>query len=87
MKTNSLKMVIVVSLIMIGSACSNTPNIITVPMELQRPARPVLPRITPDEANEIPHLVWVKLQQRNVLRRQYCEKLEVIIDGTKQARQ
>ena len=84
MLLNLLKRMIAVSLITIGlSACATEPKIIHVPAQLDRPARPVLPKITVKEANDIPYPVWTKIVYRNLLLRQYAEKLEVIIDSTK----
>lgn len=85
MKKISLKIMIVLSLIVTGSACNTTPKIITVPLDLsdKMPARPTLPRISINEANEIPYMTWVKIAERDRLRRQFAEKLEAIINSTK----
>jgi hypothetical protein len=77
-----------ISLIITGSsACATTPEIITVPVELSRPARPVLPRIRAAEAEKIDLMTWIKITERNRLMRQYTEQLETIIDSTRQAKQ
>lgn len=83
-KSNWLK-ITVISLIIIGSAACSTPKIITVPVELSRPARPVLPAISSAEANAINYATWLKISERNRLMRQYAEQLEGIIDSTKEA--
>ena len=84
MLTNHLKKMIEISLITIGlSACACDPHIIHVPVEIARPVRPVLPKVSVEEANKIPYPVWTKIVYRNLLLRQYAENLETIIDSTK----
>lgn len=41
--------------------------------------RPDLPRITQEEAQQIPGYIWRKLVERDLLRKQYAEKLEVVV--------
>ena len=72
-----------ISLITITSACTTpAPEIISVPMRLERPARPELPRISIEEANAIPYMTWVKIAERDRQRRHYEQQLELIIDST-----
>jgi hypothetical protein len=79
---------IAISLILTGSlaACCEGPQIVPVPQDLtgKKPPRPVLPRITAEEAQDIPTDTWEKITTRDRQRRQYAEDLEVIIDGTAQ---
>lgn len=83
-----LMKVIVTSLIMIGSAlfvsgCAQQPiQYVTNPLTL--PVRPVLPALTQDDAQCLSDEAYKKLVRRDMLRRQYAEKLEVIIQSTQQ---
>lgn len=82
MKANHYKMMIVISLITIGSLGCTTTKTVFVTNPLERPARPALPPITTEEALQVPKPVWTKIVQRSRLQRQYAETLEVIIDST-----
>lgn len=83
-----LMKVIVTSLIMIGSAlfvsgCAQQPiQYVTNPLTL--PVRPVLPALTQDDVQCLSDEAYKKLVRRDMLRRQYAEELEVIIQSTQQ---
>ena len=72
---------IVLSWITIGSiGCAGKTVYITKPLD--RPARPVLVNITPEEAKQMPKPIWDKFVIRFLTMRQYAEELETIIDST-----
>jgi len=68
------------SLLLLLTGCACDPVYVTNPLD--RPERPILPRITPEDADAIPYPVWTKLVQRNDAMKNYTEQLEVIIDAT-----
>ena len=74
--------ILITSALLIGCT-TPAPQVISVPLQLERPARPVLPKISIDEANAIPWATWIRLSERDRLRRQYAEQLELIIDSTR----
>ena len=84
MKTNRLKKAIAISLITIGINACTTVETVYVTNPLERPTRPTLPHITGAEAEQVPEITWAKVVERMRLVRQYAEKLEVIIDSTKE---
>lgn len=65
--------VILLSLLLV--ACAQPPG----PVSGVHIERPRLPMITAEEAGQIPPKTWGKLVQRDLLRKQYAEKLEVIV--------
>ena len=75
-----LKTVIVISLMMLGSSCTRDIEYITTPLPI--PPRPLLERISAEEASTIPINVWMKIVRRDMARRNYAEQLEVIVQST-----
>ena len=75
---------IAISLIIIGSASCTTDRIVYKTIELERPARPVLPKLSEKQAQKIEQTTWNILVTRHRMLRQYAEELETIIDATKQ---
>lgn len=63
-----------------GSGC--TPEIREVPVRLELPPRPALPRVRQEELECLSPDVYRRLEERQRLRRQYCEVLEETIKGT-----
>lgn len=49
---------------------------------LERPVRPTLPRFSADDAQPLSGSAYQRLVARDVMRRQYAERLESIIDST-----
>ena len=81
MLKNHLKLMIAVSLITIGvSSCAGKTVYITKPLD--RPPRPVLVNITPEQAKQVPKSIWDRFVIRFLSMRQYAETLESIIDST-----
>ena len=87
MLKKALMLATVASLILTGNGCATPPEKVYVPVQLTRPARPVLPRLTFEDAEMIPETLWEKMVMRDLLRRQYAEQLEIIIDSTKDGQQ
>lgn len=85
MNKHVLKVVIAASLIMIGSlnllGCAQQP-VIYVTQPLWKPARPVLPTLTKLDVQCLSKEAFFKLFNRDRLRREYAEELEVIIEST-----
>lgn len=63
------------------AACS---EVIYKPVPLDRPTRPALPRIEEHGLQCLSPQVYETLTERQRLRREYTEQLEIIIDSTKQ---
>jgi predicted small lipoprotein YifL len=51
------------------------------PLALSPMPKPVLPRITEQEAEQIRPDTWRKLVQRDLQRKQYAEQLEIVVEG------
>lgn len=85
MNNRVLKTVIAASLIMIGSlnllGCAQQP-VTYVTQPLWKPARPVLPTLTRSDVQCLSKEAFFKLFNRDRLRREYAEELEVIIEST-----
>lgn len=79
----ALLLAVVTSSILIGSGCQHTREIRYVDRPLPLPARPVLPRISEEEAQSIPDDVWAKIVRRDLGRKHYAETLEAIILSTR----
>lgn len=75
-----LRMMMIVAIILIisGSGCSGDVRYLSHRLPIDE--RPDLPEITKDEAKQIPREIWLKVEERDRLRRQYCEGLENTIN-------
>ncbi len=60
---------------MLSGCCS------TGPMTAVDVDKPVLPRITEEEAKDVPDAVWEKIVKRDLARKQYEERLEIVVKG------
>jgi len=69
-------------LVLLLSACSQ-PLRQAVPLE--RPERPLLPRLTSEDLQCLSTDAYLRLVARDTLRRQYAERLEIIIDSTRES--
>ena len=68
-------------LMVFGSGCTvSEKRYVTEPLPL--PVRPVLPQLSADEAACLSDETYRRLVDRDRLRREYAEKLEVIIRST-----
>lgn len=65
-----------ISLCVALASCATAP---TGPISGVYIERPELPVITQDEALQIPQHIWRKLVERDLLRKQYAEKLEIVV--------
>lgn len=85
MSKRVLKVVIAASLIMIGSlnllGCAQQP-VLYLNKSLWKPERPVLPVLTESDVQCLSKEAFFKLFNRDRLRREYAEELEVIIEST-----
>lgn len=81
MPRTKLLMVAAITLTLIGSGCA-TKEVQYLPEPLPLPARPVLPKISPEEIECLDKDTYMKLMWRDFSRRFYAEKLEAIIRAT-----
>lgn len=58
-------------------------KLVYVTTPLHRPNRPILPTLTLNDLECLTPDALQKLKEREVLRRQYAEELELIIDSTR----
>lgn len=73
------RLIIATALIITGSAC--TPQVVYVPQALPMPVRPELPAVTAEDLAPLSKDAADRVQTRDRERRQYCEKLETIIEN------
>lgn len=79
MKMNACVKVIVITLIILGSGCTRT---VYKPVPLDRPERPALPAVEAQALQCLSDDTFSRILEREQLRREYAEELEVIIDST-----
>ena len=78
-----LPLAIAATLILTGSAgCAPKADTVYVTMPLPLPARPTLPNLSADDLQCLSDGAYSRLAERDMLRRQYAEKMEDIIKAT-----
>lgn len=82
MKRSKLLMAIVATLIITGNTGCTSQRVQYQILPLLLPERPLLPAISTDELQCLSDATYIKLAERNRLRRQYAEQLETIITST-----
>lgn len=67
------------------SSCGFTKERVVYVNDMPMPVRPVLPIIQPEELVCLSNDVYKKVRERDLLRRQYADKLEDVIKGSPSA--
>lgn len=76
---------VLVVLIAVIASCGSTEERVVYLSDLPIPVRPVLPTIEPEELKCLPNETYLKLRERDLMRRQYEVELEDIIKGSPSA--
>ena len=84
MKANACAKVAAIILITLGSVgfFGTCTKVVYEPVPLDRPQRPVMPHVEEHELECLSDETFSRLLERERLRREYAEDLEVIIDTT-----
>lgn len=79
---NWMRSILMVAMIWIITGSCSPPVIRYVVAPLQLPVRPVLPSVTADDLRCLSVDVYKRVVTRDLMRRQYAERLEAIIMAT-----